>query len=97
MYSGANANLNFQLVQVGQQIFRAKMKIKSYAPIVFETISYELVDNLSLADIELSDTAVFKESLLVIPKLSINGSNHYEAVLKHIGELNFELVELSEH
>ncbi len=96
-YTGANSNLNFQLLQVDKQVFRAKLKIKSIAPVVFEIISYEVLDKLSLAAIELSDAAVFKENLLVIPELSINGKNHYEAVLKYIGELDFELIEFNEH
>lgn len=94
-YTGANTNLQFQLIKVGDDIFRALLKIKTFAPLIFETITYELVEQVDIS--QFSNMAEFKGDMLMIPELSIDGVNKYEAVLKHLGGLEFEVIDYSEH
>ena len=90
-YNSANSNLNFQLLKVGDSYFRAKMKLKSFAPLMFEFVTYQQITS-SRAE-GFNDIAYYDENTasLIVPRLSIDGSDRYFVELKHTGNLLFEI------
>jgi len=89
-YNSNNQNLDFQLININGEVFRAKLTIKSTDPLVFAIISYEQVNNINLDDYP--DIAYFEGTSIIIPKLTIDGVTSYTAELKHIGNSEYEVI-----
>lgn len=87
--TSANGNLDLQLLNLNGYFFRVKMKITTDTPLLFELVAYQQIDN-SRAD-GIKDIAYFDRDSIIIPRVSIDGIDRYYIVLKHRGELLFEL------
>ncbi len=92
-YTSANENLDFQILNLNGDFFRAKLILKSYdEPLLFEFITYEQVDD-SRAD-GIDSVAYFDGNFIIVPRLSIDSADLYYAKFKLTDEQLFELTEV---
>ncbi len=89
-YTSDNENLDFQLIDFDGIVFRAKLKIKTREPLVFKVITYEQLDNVNLN--EYTNKAYAQGESIIIPKLTIDGIDNYNAEIRHIGNLEYEVI-----
>jgi peptidase inhibitor 16 len=89
-YTATNESLDFQLVNINGIIFRAKLKIKTTEPLIFEVLTYDQVDNIDVN--EYPDIAYSEGTSIIIPTLTIDGIDYYKAEIKHIGNLEYEVI-----
>ena len=89
-YTANNESLDFQLVNIDGTIFRAKLKIKTAEPLIFEVLTYDQVDNIDIN--EYPDIAYSEGTSIIIPKLTIDGVDYYKAEIRHIGNLEYEVI-----
>jgi hypothetical protein len=94
-YVAANENVHLPLVKVGDLIFRVKMRIKTREPVIFETIAYEQLNGIDLN--QYPNITTFDGSSLIIPQLTIDGTGSYKVKLNHLGDLDFELIEVKDN
>ena len=94
-YLVSNENLDLPMVNIDGVVYRIKMKFKNYEPPVFETLAFAVVDNVDLS--RYPDIPYFEDESFIVPKLTIDGAGSFYIRLKHLGDLNFELVDVKEN
>ncbi len=93
-YTDANENAYIPLLRVGNDVYRVKIHLKSHEPSVFETLSYEKI----AVNPELyPNIATYDGTWLILPQVTLEGTGNYYVRFRHIGDLDFELLEVREN